>query len=132
MRKNSLALDSARKIQHLAESDSGTPRISVRERSGIERFSKRFIDLSAAILVLVIGLPFLCAIALVPQLVAGALDIDYFIVHFLGGTTILIMVGVALDLVDKIEAQLLVRQYEGFMRGGEGPRRGGGPSTPSA
>ena len=27
-------------------------------------------------------------------------------------------------LVDKIEAQLLVRQYEGFMRGGETPRRG--------
>jgi preprotein translocase subunit SecY len=73
------------------------------------------------------GAAFLCLIALVPQLVAGALEIDWYVAHFLGGTGILIVVGVALDLVDKIEAQLLVRQYEGFMRGGEGPRRGGGP-----
>jgi preprotein translocase subunit SecY len=71
------------------------------------------------------GAAFLCAVALVPQVVAGALEIDYFIAYFLGGTGILIVVGVALDLVDKIEAQLLVRQYEGFMRGAEGPRRGG-------
>jgi preprotein translocase subunit SecY len=78
------------------------------------------------------GAAFLCAIALVPQLVAEGLEIDYFVVHFLGGTSILIVVGVALDLVDKIEAQLLVRQYEGFMRGGEAPRRapsGGGASS---
>ena len=33
----------------------------------------------------------------------------------LGGTGLLIVVGVALDLVDKIEAQLLARQYEGFV-----------------
>ena len=75
------------------------------------------------------GAAFLCAIALVPQIVAGALDMEFFVVHFLGGTTLLIVVGVALDLVDKIEAQLLVRQYEGFMRGGEGPRRSGGATT---
>jgi preprotein translocase subunit SecY len=76
------------------------------------------------------GAAFLCAIAIVPQIVAGALDVDYYVAHFLGGTGILIVVGVALDLVDKIEAQLLVRQYEGFMRGGEAPKRGRGPSTP--
>jgi preprotein translocase subunit SecY len=73
------------------------------------------------------GAAFLAVIALVPQLVARSLEIDPVITRFLGGTGILIVVGVALDLVDKIEAQLLVRQYEGFMRGGEGPRRGGGP-----
>ncbi len=69
------------------------------------------------------GAAFLCAVALVPRIVATYLEMDYFVTHFLGGTTILIVVGVALDLVDKIEAQLLVRQYEGFMRGGEMPRR---------
>jgi preprotein translocase subunit SecY len=71
------------------------------------------------------GGAFLCVIALVPQMVSRAIDVDVYVAHFLGGTGILIVVGVALDLVDKIEAQLLVRQYEGFMRGGEGPRRGG-------
>ena len=41
------------------------------------------------------------------------------IAAFLGGTSILIVVSVALDLVDKLNSHLLMRQYEGFM-GGEG------------
>ncbi len=41
---------------------------------------------------------------------------------FLGGTSILIVVSVALDLVDKLNSRLLMRRYEGFM-GGEGRRR---------
>ncbi len=71
------------------------------------------------------GAAFLAVIALVPQLISEGLKVEYIVSSFLGGTGILIIVGVALDLVDKIEAQLLVRQYEGFMRGGEGPGRGG-------
>lgn len=72
------------------------------------------------------GAAFLCLIALVPNVVTAAMPGMGFIARrFLGGTGILIVVGVTLDLVEKIEAQLLVRQYEGFMRGGEGPRRGG-------
>ena len=73
------------------------------------------------------GAAFLCLIAMVPQFISRAMEVDFYIATFLGGTGILIVVGVVLDLVDKIEAQLLVRQYEGFMRGGDGPRRGGGP-----
>jgi preprotein translocase subunit SecY len=76
------------------------------------------------------GGTFLCLIALVPQMASRAIDVDVYVASFLGGTGILIVVGVALDLVDKIEAQLLVRQYEGFMRGGEGPRRGGPEMKP--
>ena len=57
------------------------------------------------------------------------MDLDLLVSAFLGGTGILIVVGVALDLDDKIESQLLVRQYEGFVRGGEGPRPGGSGST---
>ncbi len=72
------------------------------------------------------GAAFLSLIALVPQLIQQALDVEFLVASFLGGTGILIVVGVALDLVDKIEAQLLVRHYEGFMRG-EVPRKGGGP-----
>lgn len=63
MRKNSLALDSTYKDRHLAGSDSGTPRITVRERSGCERFLKRFIDLSISLFVLIVGFPFLFAVA---------------------------------------------------------------------
>jgi preprotein translocase subunit SecY len=71
------------------------------------------------------GAAFLSAIALVPQMVHQSLEVEFLVSTFLGGTGILIVVGVALDLVDKIEAQLLVRHYEGFMRGGEGPRKVG-------
>ncbi len=73
---------------------------------------------------------FLTVIALTPKVVTHALEIDPMVAYMLGGTGILIVVGVALDLVDKIEAQLLVRQYEGFMRGGEGPKRGGPEKKP--
>jgi preprotein translocase subunit SecY len=77
------------------------------------------------------GAAFLSMIALVPQFVQRSLNVDYLVTSFLGGTGILIVVGVALDLVDKIEAQLLVRHYQGFMRGAEVPRRGGGPEKSS-
>ena len=36
---------------------------------------------------------------------------------FFGGTSLLIVVGVAMDTVQQIEAQLLMRHYEGFMKG---------------
>ena len=38
----------------------------------------------------------------------------------------LIVVGVALDLVDRLNAQLVMRNYDGFMKGGGS---GGGSAT---
>jgi len=74
------------------------------------------------------GAAFLAALALIPTFIAQAIPgMSIVVTQFLGGTSILIVVGVALDLVEKIESQLLMRQYEGFMRGSEGPRKGGGP-----
>lgn len=70
------------------------------------------------------GAAFLAFIALVPQLVHQFLVVDFMIATLLGGTGILIVVGVALDLVDKIESQMLVRQYEGFTGGSDAPPRG--------
>jgi len=37
---------------------------------------------------------------------------------FLGGTGLLIVVQVSLDLVEKVESHLLMRHYEGFMKTG--------------
>ncbi|MBN1421746.1 MAG: preprotein translocase subunit SecY, partial [Planctomycetes bacterium] len=62
------------------------------------------------------GATFLALIALVPQIVSSSIGVTAIASSFLGGTGILIVVGVALDLVDKVEAQLLVRHYDGFMR----------------
>ncbi len=67
------------------------------------------------------GAAFLSLIALVPQIVADSLRVPVALSSFLGGTSILIVVGVALDLVDKVNSHLLMRNYEGFMRRGGGP-----------
>ncbi len=75
------------------------------------------------------GAVFLCVIALVPTVLAANIEgMNFIVTQFLGGTGILIVVGVSLDFVEKIEAQLLVRQYEGFMRGGDTSRGGSGGS----
>ena len=59
---------------------------------------------------------FLSLIAILPDMVAASMGVTRMVSGFYGGTSILIVVGVALDLVRKIEAQLLMRHYEGFMR----------------
>ncbi len=66
------------------------------------------------------GAVFLAVIALIPQLLSLGGSGASSVTQMMGGTAILIVVGVALDLVDKIEAQLLARQYEGFVA----PRKG--------
>ena len=63
------------------------------------------------------GAASLALIAILPSLMGSAMGLDYRITQFFGGTSILIGVGVALDLVKKIEAQLMVRHYDGFTRG---------------
>ncbi len=52
------------------------------------------------------------------------LGIPFQITAFLGGTGLLIVVSVALDMVQRIEANLLMRNYGGFL-GGQGRRASG-------
>jgi len=68
------------------------------------------------------GSVFLAVIAVVPNFLVGNLHVDPMIAYFLGGTSILIVVGVALDMVDRINAQLVMRNYEGLTSksGGKG------------
>ncbi len=58
------------------------------------------------------GAIFLAIIAVLPALIAGILGLD---ISF-GGTALLIVVGVALDTMKQLEASLLMRSYEGFMK----------------
>jgi preprotein translocase subunit SecY len=60
------------------------------------------------------GAAFLAIIAIVPSVVSILLGVDWRVATFLGGTGLLIVVSVSLDLVQKIEANLLMRSYEGF------------------
>jgi len=67
-----------------------------------------------------VGGGFLCIIAVIPVLIAGAFDIPFFVTMFLGGTGLLITVSVMLDFVQRIEANLMMRNYQGFLSGGGG------------
>jgi len=59
------------------------------------------------------GAIFLAFIAILPNFVAAATNIQG--VNF-GGTALLIVVGVALDTMKQIEAMVLMRHYQGFMK----------------
>lgn len=70
----------------------------------------------------ILGAIFLCVIALFPQIVSSAIGTERYLVRFLGGTGILIVVGVCLDLMQRIESYLLMHHYRGFT--GTGSTRG--------
>lgn len=69
-----------------------------------------------------VGAAFLCIIAIVPTAVTTWMGIPYMISQFLGGTGLLIVVSVALDMVQRIEANLLMRNYGGFLSGPGGSK----------
>jgi preprotein translocase subunit SecY len=61
------------------------------------------------------GALFLGFIALVPWYLINFLNVPF----YFGGTTLLIIVGVALDTLQQIESQLVMYHYEGFMKKGK-------------
>jgi preprotein translocase subunit SecY len=72
-----------------------------------------------------VGAGFLAIIAVIPSIVTKEMSIPFFVSSFLGGTGLLIVVSVGLDLIQRIEANLLMRNYSGFLSGGDqgrGPR----------
>lgn len=69
-----------------------------------------------------VGGAFLCIIAVIPTAISNMLQVNPQITSFLGGTGLLIVVSVALDMVQRIEANLLMRNYGGFLSGGPGQK----------
>src|SRR5438093_2283309 len=58
------------------------------------------------------GALYLAAIAALPTILINQTSANF----FFGGTSILIVVGVALDTMKQLEAQLMMRNYEGFLK----------------
>jgi preprotein translocase subunit SecY len=58
------------------------------------------------------GALFLAAVAALPTILFNQTSANF----FFGGTSILIVIGVALDTVKQLEAQLMMRNYEGFLK----------------
>ncbi|MBT5875552.1 MAG: preprotein translocase subunit SecY [Candidatus Latescibacteria bacterium] len=65
------------------------------------------------------GAIFLAFIAVVPFLIIRSMNVSISASSFFGGTSLLIVVGVALDTLQQIESHLVMRHYEGFMRRGK-------------
>jgi preprotein translocase subunit SecY len=63
------------------------------------------------------GAIFLAMIGILPG-IAQRLGVTQNFSTFFGGTSLLIMVGVVLDTLQQIETHLLMRQYDGLMKGG--------------
>ena len=60
-----------------------------------------------------IGALYLSAVCVLPVILSGEFGVPF----FFGGTALLIVVGVAMDTVQQIESQLIMRHYEGFLKG---------------
>jgi len=67
------------------------------------------------------GSIFLALIAIVPDLIIRTWpeQVDQGMAYLFGGTSLLIIVGVALDTLKQIESQLMMRHYEGFVNKGK-------------
>jgi preprotein translocase subunit SecY len=61
------------------------------------------------------GAVFLALIAVLPDILIARFNIPF----YFGGTSVLIVVGVALDTLQQMESHLLMRHYEGFVKSGK-------------
>src|SRR6185503_1623762 len=72
-----------------------------------------------------VGAGFLALVAIIPTLVSNSLGVEPVIASFYGGTSLLIAVSVAFDLVQKIDSHLVMRNYTGLLEklevGNQGP-----------
>jgi preprotein translocase subunit SecY len=61
-----------------------------------------------------IGAAFLAVVAIIPSVINASLEVNPIVGQFYGGTGLLIVVSVALDLIQKINSHLVMRNYPGL------------------
>jgi len=65
------------------------------------------------------GSLYLSFVAVLPAIAANVLGVTPGFAQYYGGTSLLIIVGVALDTLQQIESHLMMRHYDGFMKTGK-------------
>jgi preprotein translocase subunit SecY len=65
------------------------------------------------------GAAFLALIAIIPTIISSSMGVSFTIASFYGGTGLLIVVSVVLDLVQKIDSHLVMRNYSGLLESDE-------------
>ncbi len=78
------------------------------------RWTAEFID-RVMVRITLAGSIFLAAIALIPTILIQVFNVPF----YFGGTALLIVVGVASDTMKQMEAHMLTRHYEGFLKKGK-------------
>jgi preprotein translocase subunit SecY len=81
------------------------------------RPTAEFLDKTMTRITLV-GAVFLTIIAVLPNILAKQFSVPWLVASFFGGTSLLIVVGVALDTMRQVESHLLMRHYDGFLNKG--------------
>jgi preprotein translocase subunit SecY len=61
-----------------------------------------------------VGAAFLAVVAIIPSLISSALEVNPVVASFYGGTGLLIVISVALDVVQKVNSHLVMRNYPGL------------------
>jgi preprotein translocase subunit SecY len=79
----------------------------IRPGSKTAEFIERVLDR-----VTLVGALYLAGISILPEIMITWLNVPF----YFGGTSLLIVVGVALDTVQQVESHLLMRHYEGFLK----------------
>ena len=103
---NSIAFDPVRQADQIRRQGGFIP--GVRPGPQTERYLAKVVNR-----ITLPGAVFIAVIALLPYLLVWGGNINTF---GFAGTSILIAVGVALELMRQIDSQLMLRNYEGFLK----------------
>jgi len=103
---NSIAFDPIRQADQLRKQGGFIP--GIRPGSQTEKFLGKAVNR-----ITLPGALFVATIAILPYIILWAGDVKSFP---FAGTTVLIAVGVALELMRQIDSQLMLRNYEGFLK----------------
>ena len=79
----------------------------IRPGSKTAEFIERVLDR-----ITLVGALYLTGISILPEILITQMNVPF----YFGGTSLLIVVGVALDTVQQVESHLLMRHYEGFLK----------------
>jgi preprotein translocase subunit SecY len=79
----------------------------IRPGSKTAEFIERILDR-----ITLVGAIYLAGISVLPEILITQMNVPF----YFGGTSLLIVVGVALDTVQQVESHLLMRHYEGFLK----------------
>jgi preprotein translocase subunit SecY len=79
----------------------------IRPGSKTAEFIERVLDR-----ITLVGAIYLAAISILPEVLITQMNVPF----YFGGTSLLIVVGVALDTVQQVESHLIMRHYEGFLK----------------